>query len=162
MVETKPYGEPIFCTASGNKKETATVATDRAVRYRNIFQRYCINTVCGLQFPFHVLACIGVGTLNQVFGSTLKHNLTSLLSAFGTQVYNPIGSLYYIGVMLYHHYRMPVYYQCIESFKQFFDIVKMQSGRRLVEYKQLRFGGSTFDKICCQLYTLSLAAAERA
>ena len=49
------------------------------------------------------------------------------------EVYNMVGTLHYVHIMLDDNDGMAAAYQCIKGFQQFADVVEVQAGGRLVE-----------------------------
>ena len=70
------------------------------------------------------------------------HQLAPAVSRLRSQINQPVGTTDHISIVLDHNKAMSLLDQCPEGIQQFPDIMKMQTGSRLIENKQympLRF-----------------------
>ena len=65
---------------------------------------------------------------------TGEHDFTSASSSLPAQVDNVIGHLYYIHIMLYHHYRIASLNKAVKNLQQDLHVIKMKPGGRFIEY----------------------------
>src|SRR5690606_29212867 len=81
-------------------------------------------------------------------------------TAFRTNIDQPVGTLNHFHVMLDYQNGIPLLPQRIERFQQFFDIVEVQAGCRLIEDKERILRTLSFYQKGSQFDSLRLAARE--
>ena len=81
-------------------------------------------------------AGVRIGVLAQVVRCAERDDLASGVSAFWTQVDEPVAGADHVQVVLDHQQRMAGVEQLAQRAQQFGDVVEMQSGRGLVEHEQ--------------------------
>ena len=74
-----------------------------------------------------------------LFRSTGCHDLATGISSLRTDVYEVIGRLDHVEVVFDHDDGIAFLYEVVEHFDQFFGIVKMEPGCRLIEQVQVSF-----------------------
>src|ERR1700741_4003741 len=74
--------------------------------------------------------CLRLGNLLR---RALRNDLTAAGSAFGAEIDDPVGSFYYIEIMLDDHDSITLVSQTMNDFQQQCDVVKVQTGGRLVQ-----------------------------
>ena len=91
--------------------------------------------------------------IDQFFGRAFENELAAGIPSLRTKVDYPVGSFNDVKVVFDHHQGISGVDELVEGRKQFPDVVKMQSGRRLVKHIEGVFGararneGSQFDSL---------------
>ena len=67
-----------------------------------------------LKFVLEETAGVGFGAGGHLLGGATDYKMTSALTAFGTQVYDVVGTLYHVHVVLYDDYGVTAAYQGVE------------------------------------------------
>ena len=75
-----------------------------------------------------------------LFRRSNRDHFAAVITRFRTEIDNPICAFDDFEVMLDHHDRMSAIDQSLEQTQQHRDVVEMQSGRRLVEDKEIANG----------------------
>ena len=78
--------------------------------------------------------------LLQILWSTLEDHLTARAACLGTKVDNPVGTLYYIHIVLHDNYSVAVGNQGIERLEQTLYVVEVQTRGGLIEDEHYLFG----------------------
>src|SRR3954447_7667009 len=81
-------------------------------------------------------ACNTVFCIFYVWWNTCVNDIATLISGFRAHINYPIRSFDHIKVMLYYNYRMALVDECIKRCEQFLNIMKMQTGCRLIKNKK--------------------------
>ena len=79
---------------------------------------------------------------------------------FGTHVDDPVGGLDDVQAMLDDEHRVALLDEPVQDFEEFASVLKVQTGRRLVQNVQ-RFSGPAADEFLRELDALRLAAGKR-
>ncbi len=95
-----------------------------------------------------------------LLGCAAADDLAARTAAFRAQIDDPVGGLDHIEVVLDHHDGVAFVAQPMQHIEQLCDIVKMQPGRRLIEYVERPAGGA-FRQLAGQLDALGFAARQR-
>ena len=66
-------------------------------------------------------------------GGASAHNSAAPVAALGAEVYDIVGALYHIKIVLYHKHGIAGVGLAPEYLKQFFHVVGLQAGCRLIE-----------------------------
>src|SRR6266545_1100449 len=114
---------------------------------------------CALQRRPQILSRITARQLGNLLRRACSHDLAATLSAFGSQVNDPVRALDHLQVMFNHDHRVTCVAQLHQNLQQFFDIDEMQSGRRFIEDVK-RPASRLFRKLRCQLYALGFSAGK--
>lgn len=80
-------------------------------------------------------------TFDYSFRSSFKNKASTVFTSFGAKINDPVGTFYYVEIVLNQNNAMTVFYQRIQCIEQFVDIVKMKTGCRFIENKQGMIGG---------------------
>ena len=109
--------------------------------------------------------------VSQLLWRALGHQQTTAITAFGSQINQPITGANHIQVVFDDDQRMPCVQQSPQGTHEFGDVIEMQTRGRLIEQKQHAFaserlttGGGRFGCVsqkARQLESLRFAAAER-
>ncbi len=100
---------------------------------------------------------------------THEHDFSAGFAAFGAEVDDPVACCDHIEVVLDHKQRMPRFHQAPERTQQFRDVLKVQTGRWLVEQEQRALGARRmwgcgqprgFSQMACELQALRFAAGQ--
>ena len=67
-----------------------------------------------LKFVLEETAGVGFGAGGNLLGGSAYYKMASALTAFGAQVYDVVGALYHIHVVLYDDYGVATAYQGVE------------------------------------------------
>ena len=97
--------------------------------------------------------------LQESIRTTLVQNSSSPFSSFRPHINNMIGNLDHIKVVLYHQNGIPPVHQFVQNCEQKIDILKMQSGGRLIQDIKSP-AGILLGKFSSQLDTLCFATTE--
>ena len=98
--------------------------------------RIVVFLCIALDFGHEVSCSQGLVGLDQCFGRSLKHQLSSLVSALRPQINDVVGMSNDVQVMFNDDNGVTLIQECIERNKQLLDIMCMQSGRRFVKHKE--------------------------
>src|SRR4030042_504923 len=79
------------------------------------------------------LTGVGVGQLLHLLRGALGDHAATFVAALWSQVYDPVGTLDYVQVVLDDDDRIPSVHQLVEHFQQVPNVLKVQSSGRLVE-----------------------------
>ena len=94
-----------------------------------------------LQFLFKTYPCT-ICRKRQPARGAFANNVSTGFATFGAQIDNMIGTLDHLYVVLDNNNGVPSLNQCIKSFQECFDIMKMQPGGGFVENERV---GSAFS-----------------
>ena len=83
---------------------------------------------------------MALGALLQILWSTFEDHLTAHAACLGTEVDNPVGTLYHIHIVLHDNDSVTVGNQGIERLEQTLYVVEMQTRGRLIEDEHYLFG----------------------
>ena len=110
---------------------------------------FCLDKWCGYAaFGFcHLLWC------------TLGYNLATGIAAFGAEVDDVVGYLYDVKVVLDDNYGVAFVDESVEHLVENANILKVESGGRLVEYVE-GAAGVALGELGGQFYPLALTATE--
>ena len=104
------------------------------------------------------VACLA---LLQILGRALEYHIPSAVSGLGTEVDNPVGTLYDVHVVLDDHYRVTLRYEGTECLEQSVYVVEVESRRRLVEDEHYVFAVVVLRQERGEFHALALASGER-
>src|SRR4051795_6069780 len=80
--------------------------------------------------------------LDDILGRAPGDDFAAAVAAFGAEVDHPVGGFDHFEIVLDHHHGVALRYQLVQYLEQFFDVVEMQAGGRLVEDIQRAAGGA--------------------
>ena len=83
---------------------------------------------------------MALGALLQILWSTFEDHLTARASCLGTEVDNPVGTLYHIHIVLHYYDSVAVGNQGIERLEQTLYVVEVQTRGGLIEDEHYLFG----------------------
>ena len=86
-----------------------------------------------LNITFKEFPGVGAFTVNQCFRCSFKYHISTLLTSFGADIDDVIGTFYNFQVMFDDDYGMSFGNQSIKGFQQGFYVVKMKSGGWFIE-----------------------------
>ena len=98
--------------------------------------------------------------LGKFLRCSLKDDVATAIASLYAEVYNVVGTLYNLHIMLHNHYRMSRHYQGIEGLQEAIYVVYMQSRRRLVKDKHHSLVGKLAREVRGQLNALALATRK--
>ena len=105
------------------------------------------------------LACVGLLHLGDLFGSALCDYPTAVFSAFGAEVDDPVGIANHVEIVLDDDDAIAEIGEPMEHVEQLADVVKVESGSRLVEQVE-RASGLTLTQFAREFDALRFAAGE--
>ena len=82
-------------------------------------------------FPDHLVVCgqrlpgVALGVTTKILGGGGRHDLTSFVAAFRTEVNDPVGGGNHVKIVFDHQYGLAVEYQTAEDFEQLADVVEV-------------------------------------
>jgi len=109
------------------------------------------------------LSRVASGVAAKVFGGGGRHDLSSLVAAFGTEVDHPVGGGNHVEVMFDHQHGLTVEHQTTEDFQKLADVVEVKPRGGFVKYVEMPFGGVarfSFSENLRKLQALRFAARE--
>ena len=112
------------------------------------------------QQRFQVVTGVRLRHFGNLLRSAHCDDLATLRTTFWPQVYQPVGSLDHIKVVLDHHHGIAVVPQAVQYVQQLLDIREVQASGRLIEDIQ-GFAGITLGQLARQLDPLRLATRQR-
>src|SRR5690606_2835766 len=95
----------------------------------------------------------------QFFRGSRCNDLPASCSSLRSQVDHPVGGLDQVKVVLYHNHGVPLVHKLLDHFDQHPDILKMESGCRLVHDIE-SVPRADLGELPCQLDPLRLSAAQ--
>ena len=98
------------------------------------------------------IAAVG---LRDLFRCPLSNDFTAPAAALRAHINHPIGSLYDLQIVLNDNDGIPSINKFMQNLQQLFDIIKMKSGRRLIQNVN-RFTGRATRQLFRQFDTLRL------
>src|SRR5882724_9341877 len=106
------------------------------------------------------LSSVGLFHARDLFRSALRDDATSLFSALGSEIENPVGVADHIEIVLDDDDRVSKIGEPVQYVEQFADVVEVQAGGGLVEQIE-SLAGLTLTEFPGQLDALRFSAGER-
>ena len=139
--------------AVGDLVVSGRAMTAHPIRWRNNARQYAEHRGQNLTR----VALLHCGNL---FGASLGHHRSAAVSAFGTHIDDPVGTLDHVQIVFDHNDRVPLIHQTVEDIEQLAHIVEVQASCRLIEHVQ-RGAGRPSAQLGGQFDPLGLTARER-
>ena len=111
------------------------------------------------EFLFQIFSCDALFTFGHLLRCSAAYEVSSAVSTFRTKVDDVVGTFYQIHVVFYHNQTMAFFNERIESLEQFFYVVEVQTGGRLVEDEQRRVLSFLSDEVS-KFHTLVLTSGK--
>src|SRR6478609_7421114 len=93
----------------------------------------CALARAARQYPFEELPGIRLLHLSYLFRRADRDKLAAGVAAFGAEVYQPVGGLDDVEVVLDHQNRVAAVGEPLQDVEQALDVGKVQAGGRLVQ-----------------------------
>src|SRR5882724_3496930 len=151
-IVTNPY--------AGTKVETESTATAAGEGPRSTQLGQALLPLSVGKISCQRLPRIRLLVARHLFRRALSDDTSALFSALRTEINNPVRIADHIQVVLDDHNCISQVGQPVQHLEQFLDIVKVQSGSRLVQQVH-GFPGLPLAQLPRQLDTLGLTAGER-
>src|SRR5690606_22816163 len=112
------------------------------------------------EFSLQEFRCVSRFGCRELLGFPFKNQISACITSLRAKVDDPVGGFDDIEVVFDHDNGMSFFHQCVQGGQEFFDIMKMQAGRWLIENKYNMIVFIFPSEKRSQFYTLSFTAGK--